>query len=185
MKLETARLKIEELSLTDLGKIHELHSLPEIDEFNTLGIPETIQTTESLLKEWIQQQNTIPRKSYIFCITLAASGEFIGLIALNLGKLNFKIAEVWYKLHPAYWKQGYATEALKAIIKFCFNDLGLHRIEAGCAVGNIASISVLEKAGMKKEGLKRKVLPIRGEWIDNYFYSILDTDFVELNLHIQ
>jgi ribosomal-protein-alanine N-acetyltransferase len=107
--------------------------------------------------------------SYTFIIKLVQTNQFIGLIALNLGKPNFKIAEVWYKLHTAYWRQGYTKEALATLLKFAFLDLKLHRIEAGCAVGNIASIKVLENAGMTREGRKRKVLPIRGEWIDNYF----------------
>ncbi len=176
MELQTNRLHIKELSLAELEKVHQLHSFTQTDEFNTLGIPENIQTTKSLLNEWIQQQNNVPRTFYTFYIQHAQSNEFIGLIALNLGRLNFKIAEVWYKIHPDHWKQGYATEALKSILQFGFDNLKLHRIEAGCAVENIASINVLEKAGMIKEGSKRKVLPIRGNWIDNYFYAILDTD---------
>jgi [ribosomal protein S5]-alanine N-acetyltransferase len=176
MELQTERLEIKELSLTDLEEIHQLHSLPETDEFNTLGIPATIQTTEFLLIEWIGQQNAIPRTSYTFCIKLIGENKFIGLIALNLGKLHFKTAEAWYKIHPAYWRQGYTTEALKKIIEFGFFNLGLHRIEAGCAVENIASVKTLEKVGMIREGSKREVLPIRGKWVDNYFYSILEKD---------
>jgi RimJ/RimL family protein N-acetyltransferase len=158
-------------------RFHQLHSLPETDEFNTLGIPDTIQTTEFLIIEWIEQQKAIPRMSYIFCIKLIETNQFIGLIALNLGKINFKIAEVWYKIHPAYWRQGYTTEALRKFLEFGFFSLGLHRIEAGSAVENIASIKVLEKVGMTREGCKRQILPIRGRWVDNYFYSILETDF--------
>jgi len=56
-------------------------------------------------------------------------------------------------------------------------ELQLHRIEAGCSVDNIASSKVLEKVGMTREGMKRKKLPIRGEWKDNYFYAILEDDF--------
>lgn len=177
MELQTGRLKIEELSLFELDEIHQLHSLPETDEFNTLGIPDTIQTTEFLIIEWIEQQKAIPRMSYIFCIKLIETNQFIGLIALNLGKINFKIAEVWYKIHPDYWRQGYTTEALRKFLEFGFFSLGLHRIEAGSAVENIASIRVLEKVGMTREGCKRQILPIRGKWVDNYFYSILETDF--------
>ena len=177
MELQTERLILKELSLADLNEVHLLHSFQEIDEFNTLGIPETIQTTYILLKEWLEQQKAIPRISYTFSIELVQKNQFIGLIALNLGKPNFKIAEVWYKLHPAYWRQGYAKEALAKLIKFAFLDLRLHRIEAGCAVENVASIKVLENVGMTREGRKRKVLPIRGNWIDNYFYAILETDF--------
>ena len=118
--------------------------------------------------------------SYIFCLNLADTNEFIGLIALNIGKRNYKTAEVWYKIHLDHWRQGYATEALTKLIDFGFNELKLHRIEAGCAVENIASSKVLEKVGMTKEGIKRKKLPIRGEWKDNYFYAILDEDFYRI-----
>jgi [ribosomal protein S5]-alanine N-acetyltransferase len=177
MQLQTERLKLQELFLTDLDAIHELHSLPKIDQYNTLGIPDSINTTEILLVGWLEQQKAVPRMSYIFCIRSVDTNQFVGLMALNLGKPNFKIAEVWYKIHPSYWRQGYTTEALTVLLKFGFSELGLHRIEAGCAVENIASIKVLEKVGMTREGRKRKVLPIRGEWIDNYFYAILETEF--------
>lgn len=179
MELQTERLKLVGLSFADLENIHRLHSLPETDEYNTLGIPDTIQTTENLLIEWLEEQKEIPRKSYIFCIRIPCTNRFVGLIALTLGKINFKIAEVWYKIFPDYWCQGFATEALSQILKFGFTDLKLHRIEAGCAIKNIASIKVLEKAGMTREGSKRKILPIKGNWIDNFFYAILDTDFFQ------
>jgi [ribosomal protein S5]-alanine N-acetyltransferase len=177
MELQTERLLLTELSLADLMEVHQLHSLPEVDRFNTLGIPESIQTTEILLKDWLEQQKVTPRMSYTFNIKLVQTNQFIGLMALNLGRPTFKIAEVWYKLHPAYWGQGYAKEALAELLNFAFVDLKLHRVEAGCAVENIASIRVLENAGMTREGSKRKVLPIRGDWVDNYFYAMLDTDF--------
>ena len=177
MELKTDRLKLKEFSFADLEAIHQLHSLSEVDEFNTLGIPSTIKTTELLLTEWMKKQKPIPRISYIFCIELIETNQFIGLIALNLGKLNYKIAEAWYKINPAYWQKGYATEALAELLKFGFTTLGLHRIEAGCAVENKASIRVLEKVGMTREGRKRKILPIRGNWTDNYFYAMLDEDW--------
>jgi len=51
-------------------------------------------------------------------------------------------------------------------------------VEAGCAVDNLASVKVLEKSGFTREGRSRKLLPIRGEWADNYFYSILEEEFI-------
>ena len=178
--LKTNRLNIRELTFNDLTHVHELHSLPETDEYNTLGIPETIQTIENLLNEWIIQQRQEPRKSYIFCIDKRDDNTFVGLIAINLGKVNYKSAEVWFKIHKNHWRKGYTTEALASLLAFGFNNLKLHRIEAGCAVENIASGKTLEKAGFTREGLKRKKLPIRGEWKDNYFYGILEEDFNKL-----
>jgi [ribosomal protein S5]-alanine N-acetyltransferase len=176
MELKTERLKLRELLTTDLEKIHELHSLPETDRFNTSGVPETIEITKKLLSEWLITKDELPRKKYVFCLENNEK-EFIGLIGINIGKPAYKNAEIWFKLHSKYWNQGFATEAVNRILDFCFNDLNLHRIEAGCAVENIASKRVLEKVGMTKEGLCRKILPIRGEWVDNYEFAILDTDF--------
>jgi ribosomal-protein-alanine N-acetyltransferase len=175
--LNSERLTLKELELKDLDKIHELHSLPETDEFNTMGIPADIRVTEHLLADWLGMQELEPRTRYTFKIEL--NSEFIGLIGLkNLGMPNYRSGEVWYKLHKDFWGNGYATEAVVRILDFCFTDLKLHRIEAGCAVENHGSIRVLEKAGMTREGRKRKKLPIRGEWVDNYFYAILEEDFL-------
>lgn len=177
MMLKTERLNIRELSLADIDNVHNLHSLPETDEYNTLGIPENIQTTERILNEWLVLQKQSPRNSYVFCICKKDRNEFIGLIAIVLGKAKYKTAEVWFKTHKDHWRQGYTTEALKRVLEFGFVDLKLHRIEAGCATDNIASGKTLEKVGFIKEGMKRKKLPIRGVWKDNYFYGILEEDF--------
>ncbi len=163
--------------MNDLQDIHQLHSIPETDKFNTLGIPENIQVTERIVSEWMAAQKTDTRTSYIYTISLLQSNQFIGLIALQLRESKFKSAEAWFKIDLHYWKNGYATEALSALLAFGFNELSLHRIEAGCAVGNIGSARVLENAGMIREGEKRQVLPIRGEWVDAYSYAILKEEF--------
>jgi ribosomal-protein-alanine N-acetyltransferase len=176
---QTSNLFIRELTKSDITNIHDLHSLPQTDEFNTLGIPESISTTEKIVAEWITAQLQQPRVSYTFCIEHTNTKEFIGLIGMKMGKPKYLTAEIWYKLHPSQWKKGFATDALNKLLHFAFTELKLHRIEAGCAVENIASVKVLEKVGMIREGRKRKKLPIRGEWKDNYFYAILEEDFLK------
>ena len=180
MILSTERLRISTVTSNDIDEIHKLHSYPEVDEFNTMGIPQTMGETLSRVFLWLVQQDSKPRMNYNFTISLKDSGTFVGLIGFNLGKVNYKNAEIWYKILPEYWNLGYITEAVKAILNFGFNDLNLHRIEAGCATGNIGSIRVLVKAGMKKEGLHREILPIRGQWVDNYTFAILESDVRQL-----
>lgn len=172
MQLTTQRLSLRSIEYSDLANMHQLHSLKETDEFNTLGIPQDIEETETILNNWITSQD-----SYIFSVKETVSNEFTGLIALILGKLLFRNAEVWYKTLPQYWGKGYTSEALNEILAFGFSKLKLHRIEAGCAIKNYRSINVLGKAGMKLEGTKRQVLPVRGEWVDSNSYAILDTEF--------
>ncbi|MBD0333598.1 MAG: GNAT family N-acetyltransferase [Chitinophagaceae bacterium] len=177
IRLQTERFIIRDLFSTDLENIHQLHSLPETDEFNTLGIPETIQTTERILNAWLKKQTHFPRTSYVLNVELSDSKTFIGLIALNLGNPNFKVAEMWYKIHASTLREGYVDEALRMLFEFAFNFLNLHRIESDCAVFNLESIRILEKLGMVREGKKRQFLPINDRWMDSYMYAILSEDF--------
>jgi RimJ/RimL family protein N-acetyltransferase len=178
IQLHSERLRFYEFSFDNIDQIHALHSIPETDEYNTLGIPGSIDDTRKIMTIWMNR--TEPRTGYTFCMEREDTHEFIGLIAINLGKPNYRSAEIWYKTHKDHWNRGFTTEALKRILNYCFNDLKLHRVEAGCATENIASVKVLEKSGFKREGEKRKILPIRGKWVDNYFYAILEEDFLSI-----
>lgn len=175
MEIKTERLRLRTLMLGDLDKVHELHSIPETDHYNTLGIPTAVEQTRSIVFEWMDAEKE-PRKRYTFYVEDYA-GYFVGLFGLVLGKPRFRNLEMWFKFHPNYWNRGYATEAVKNVLEFCFNELNMHRVEAGCATGNRASARVMEKAGMTREGIKRKNLPIRGEWVDAYMYSILKEEY--------
>ncbi len=172
-KITTSRLVLRPVAADDLESIHSLHLLPESNVFNTIGAPNDKTITAEWLKEWIRGNELPDRAAYTFAIIAPSGNEFIGLLALNLRPARYSSGEVWFKLFPEYWGQGYATEALKLIIKYSFDILGIHRIEAGCAVGNKASIRVLEKAGMRREGQKRQALPLPSGWSDNYEYAIL------------
>jgi RimJ/RimL family protein N-acetyltransferase len=174
--LKTERLILRPITLLDLDYIHELHSLKDTDEFNTLGIPTAMEETKVLVKNWIFENNKEFTTHFTFAIEVNTGNQIIGLIGINLGKVKYKNAEVWFKFHKNHWNKGYATESLKKILHFGFDELNLHRIEAGCAVGNIGSIRVLEKTGMTREAHTRKLLPLSSGWSDNYGYAILATD---------
>ena len=174
--LKNERLILRLVTKIDAENIHVLHSLVEVDKYNTLGIPENIEETQLLLKNWIVENNKEVIERYTFAIELQNSHEFIGLIGINMGKAKYKNAEVWFKINPKFWNNGFATEALEEMLKFGFNHLNLHRIEAGCAVENSGSIKVLEKVGMLREGHTRKLLPLKSGWSDNFGYAILSTD---------
>jgi len=174
--IETERLLLSEITMDDLENIHKLHLVPEVDEYNTLGIPKTNKDTEIIVESWIKARFMTPRKSYTWKVCLRDSNQFIGLAGYTLSNDKFKLGEIYYKLHPDYWGNGYATEVAKRLVKTGFEDFGLQKVEAGVATENIKSIRVLEKTGMTREGLRRKILPIRGEWKDNYHYAIVKTD---------
>jgi RimJ/RimL family protein N-acetyltransferase len=178
---KTNRLNIRPVSVNDIDLIHALHCLPEVDQYNTSGIPSNIDETKTTVNQWITAHEIELPKKYTFTIELNENMDFIGLIGLNIGKEKYRNAEVWFKFKPSYWNQGYATESLKQIIRFGFNQLNLHRIEAGCAIENIGSFKVLEKVGMLREAHTRQLLPLKSGWSDNYGYAILSTDITNMD----
>ena len=176
LKLETNRMNLIEIEMKDMEDIHRLHSIPEVDEFNTLGIPEDLLSTKRLVEEMVKETKKSPQKSYSWKIMLKEKDIFIGMAGMNLSGDRFRIGEIYYKLVPKYWGKGYATEISKKLINIGFDHFNLHRIEAGVATENKNSIKVLKKSGMIFEGIRRKILPIRGAWKDNYEYAIIEDD---------
>ena len=174
--IKSERLILRPVTELDLTKIHLLNSNEEIARFNTSEIPESIEETKSIVENWIIENSYKNTQRFTFAIELKSDAQFIGLIGINLGKIKYKNAEVWFKFDTKFWGKGFATEALKEILNFGFIDLKLHRIEAGCAVENIGSIKVLEKVGMFREAHTRKLLPLKSGWSDNYGYAKLSTD---------
>jgi RimJ/RimL family protein N-acetyltransferase len=83
-------------------------------------------------------------------------------------------AELGWVLHPAYGGHGYATEAVRALIRICFEDLGLRRLTANCFSANDASWRLMERVGMRREmHTVRDSLHRSGEWLDGYGYALL------------
>lgn len=176
MEIITERLLLREITWNDLEQIHRLHSHPEVDEHNTIGIPKDMDETREVVRPDIEAKAKDPQSRYTWRIILKNSGEFIGLAGMILSHDKFRLGEIYYKLLPEYWGKGYATEVAKHLILTGFDSFHLHKVEAGVAIGNERSIRVLEKVGMTREGQRRKVLPIRGAWVDNYHYAIVEDD---------
>lgn len=174
--LITERLNIKSISKDDIKNIFDLQSLQETAKYNTSEIPQSIRVTEATVQNWIRENDSDNIKKYTFKVELIEQNQFIGLIGINLGKEHYKNAEVWFQYDFKFWNKGYATESLRKILDFGFENLKLHRIEAGCAIENIGSIRVLEKVGMLREAHTRKLLPLKSGWSDNYGYAILSTD---------
>lgn len=174
--LKSDRLHLELITLSDLEFIHNLLSHEVTDRYNALGIPESVEETIALIAPWINENQRDKVVNFTWIIANQSAHEKIGLIGLKLSNNKYRRGEVWYKIHPDHWNKGYATESLRRIITFGFETSNLHRIQAGCAVENVASIRVLEKVGMIKEGRGRQLLPLKSGWSDNFEFAILHSD---------
>lgn len=119
---------------------------------NTLYLPYPY-TIEDALK-WIEPhlENYTANKSYEFAITDKDSGEVYGAIALTNNK-RFNNGEMAYWIGEEFWGNGFATEAAQAILQFAFDEKQYHKVFARYFKSNQASGRVMQKLGMKQEGI--------------------------------
>jgi RimJ/RimL family protein N-acetyltransferase len=177
MHVETERLILRDFNNSDWEDLHVLYMKPETVKYNPSGYPENEEASKKIVAGWSHQPDNTPREEYTLAIITKTDLKFVGVISINLGNHKYQRGEIWYKLLPEYWGQGLATEAMRAVLAFGFEQLQLHRIECGCSIHNIASYKVMEKVGMTREGIKRKVLPLDDGWHDGYLYAILEEEY--------
>jgi [ribosomal protein S5]-alanine N-acetyltransferase len=99
-----------------------------------------------------------------------------GLTLANIRRGCAQAGNLGYWMGAAYSRQGYMTAAVKLVIPFAFETLRLHRVEAACIPGNVASVRLLEKTGFRREGFAREYLCIDGAWQDHLLYARLKHD---------
>lgn len=119
---------------------------------NTLYLPYPYTIKDAF--SWIEHHlvNFNANKSYEFAITNKESGELVGAIGLSNNQ-KYANGEIGYWIGEEFWGNGYATEAAKAILKFAFNDKQYHKVFARYFNSNPSSGRVLQKIGMKQEGI--------------------------------
>jgi RimJ/RimL family protein N-acetyltransferase len=178
--IESNRLILSTISTEDIENIHGLHSHPQVCEFSTTPVPRSLEGSRQIIEPFVRAQSDNPRKYFTFKIILKDKGDFAGIAGLTLSLDKYRSGEIFYEVLPDLWNKGYATEVVVRLIKFGFNELALHRIEANTDTDNTGSVRVLEKSGMAREGMKRHYLPVNGKWKDGYLYSITEFDYLLL-----
>jgi Acetyltransferases, including N-acetylases of ribosomal proteins len=113
-------------------------------------------------------------KEYSFGIYLKDNGKLVGSVSLyHIFRGPLQRCLIGYSLDKQYNGNGYTTEAASLAVEFAFNELKLHRVEAGVMLSNIGSMRVLEKAGFHREGIEQKGVKINGQWEDHQTFAII------------
>lgn len=97
--------------------------------------------------------------------------------------LNWQARSAWTSIMIAdteYWGGGYGTDAMKTLLRYLFEQLGLHRVSLSAHVSNTRAIRSYEKNGFKPEGTMREWAFFNGRWIDGVLMSVLADDFAAL-----
>ncbi|MBI4534134.1 MAG: GNAT family N-acetyltransferase [Candidatus Melainabacteria bacterium] len=201
IQLETKRLLLREFVFDDWIAVHSYASDPEVVRFMVWG-PNTEDNTKQFIKDMLDWQIEQPRKVFDFAVQTKVNASLIGSCGVHVTRTisegssqSIALAtRTDYNVHPSsftqgkhaamgycfskdIWGQGYATEAAGALIRFGFEQLGLHKIFATCDVENKGSARVLEKIGMKREGHLLEDVKIKGRWRDSYLYAVTNTEW--------
>ena len=170
--IETERLLLRELRAADEPDIHEYASDPEVVRLMIWG-PNTRDQTREFLGRALHAQTQWPRPEVGLAIELKTERRLIGSIGLRMKNEASRTADIGYVLNRKYWGRGYMTEGARAILDVAFAQLKLHRVWATCDTRNRASYRLMERLGMRREGMFVKSAMEKGEWRDAYLYAIL------------
>ena len=151
--LETLRLEMRAFVEGDFDDVYRLDSDPRVMKYIADGKPSTRDAAAQRLNRFIRYPRLYPDLG-AWRASRRDNGAFIGWFALNYAGRSTDV-EVGYRLLPAAWGQGFATEGAKALVDYGFDDLGLNRIIGVTHPANKASQRVLQKAGLRDEGWGR------------------------------
>ncbi|NVJ61122.1 MAG: GNAT family N-acetyltransferase [Gammaproteobacteria bacterium] len=181
--IKTQRLVLNELTENDTDSIYKLFSDDKVVEFYDLDVFSSSTQASDLIaflvKRFTEQQGIR------WAIRLDTNGKLIGTCGFNSWMPKMQTAVIGYDLMKGFWGQGFAAEAVEAILQEGFKGglpCGkLNRVQADTVKGNIASEKLLKKLGFVEEGVRRQAGYWKGQYHDLKCYGLIRTDFSGAN----
>lgn len=171
-RLETDRLLLRKLTMADVSDVYHYGAQPEVSVYCIWETHKSTEDAKSFIRSAIVKYENGEPSDWAICDK--HDMKVIGALGYVQVWQEHMRCEVGYALSKHHWNKGYATEALKAFIRYNFDTVLMHRIEARCIQENIGSYRVMEKAGMQFEGVLREQLFIKGKFRNMRLYSVLN-----------
>ena len=176
--IETARLRLRRFAAADLATFIAYRNDPAIARFQSWeGITEA--EAVAFLRAVEAAPAGVPGEWLQIAVERKDSGRMIGDCAFKVMEDDTRQAEIGYTLAREAHGQGFATEAVAALLTYLFTALDLHRVVAIVDVRNAASVALLERLGMRREGHFLQNVWFKGAWGDEYLYAILRDEWAQ------
>jgi [ribosomal protein S5]-alanine N-acetyltransferase len=175
--LATERLMLEDMNSQDLADMQRLARDRNVMRYVLIWL-ENDEQVAGFVQHAIDEAARAGRRDYELAIRIPGTREFAGFAMLDIGPGQPTTAEVGCILLPDYWKNGYASEILRALMVFGFETLSLHRVYGKCDDLNVASAHVLEKGGLRYEGTIREHVWLRDHWRSSRYYGMLAGEYL-------
>jgi len=180
IKLTTERLLLRHFTLDDVGDVLEYTNDPEWARYQ-VGIPPVPYTRKDAetLVAMFSDTSKWDGIGILQLFAIVLEGKVIGELCLNQRDEDRKNdrSELTYSLSRQHWGKGLTTEAARAAMNWAFQTYSFYRMYAWSDPRNIGSWRVLEKLGMKREGLLRSHMKWNGEFRDQEYYGILRAEW--------
>jgi RimJ/RimL family protein N-acetyltransferase len=173
LELRTERLVLRPVEANDAKEIFNYRSDSETNKYQG-WIPKTIDDIDSFLKK-ISPEIDIADTWFQFVIVEIENSKIIGDLGIHF--IDNEQAEIGCTLAKINHGKGYATEALKSVMDYLFNELNKHRVIGSIDPKNVSSIGLVERLGFRKEAHFKESLLINGEWVDDIVYAILKKEW--------
>ena len=175
--LETDRLILRQFIINDArATFNNWSNDPDVTKYLTWAPHSNVDVSKSVLEGWITSYEK--DNFYQWGIVIKSTDELVGTISIVQQKDDIKMVQVGYCIGKKWWKQGITSEALAAIIRFFFEEVGINRLEARHDPRNPNSGKVMTKCGLKYEGTMRQA-DINNQGIcDASYYAILAEDYL-------
>lgn len=176
MTLETPRLLLRRCEKADAKAMYEnWASDPEVTKYLTWPTHSSVAVSEMVLESWVECY--AKDNYYQWLIVLKENGpDPIGSMAVVQLDDNAEKAEIGYCIGRNWWHQGITSEALKAVMDFLFDEVGMNRVEACHDPRNPNSGAVMRKCGMKYEGTHRQADRNNQGICDVSIYALLKSE---------
>jgi len=174
--LETDRLILRPFRMEDARAMYDnWASDPEVTKFLSWSAYSSIEDACAILNIWLKSYER--PDFYQWAIVEKNLGQPIGSISVVNSDDQVEMAEIGFCIGKRWWRQGIMPEALKAVIRYLFEDVGMQRIEAGHDPENPASGAVQRKCGLQYEGTFRRRIRSNRGITDVAWYSILKDEY--------
>ncbi len=173
--ITTPRLALRAIDARDAQTIYEHFAKERVSEYLVDCEPYSCADEALELINWYTQPE--PRNRHRWIIERASDRAFLGTCGFHCIDLTNNICELGYDLSPEYWGNGYMTEAVGAILAFCFSETDINRVQAFVHTENARSCRLLEKLGFRPEGVMRDRHFFRGKYYDHFVYSLLRREY--------
>ena len=158
--IETDRLILRGMRVSDAEDMFAYAHDPEVTKYLTWDAHASVDVSREYLTYVGQRYRT--GDCYDWAVVSRADGRMIGTCGFTRMLFSDDAAEIGYVLNPAYQGQGLMTEAVSAVLRFGFDNLPLHRIEARFMQENLRSRRLMERVGMQFEGYAREAVLVKG-----------------------